>query len=189
MKFFWRKNRENIEAPNTSIIPESARYEKFLNTVLREKCLHIQKVIDVGCFGATVIVKENVTGEDVKVRILKEGYVGEKEREWNKLNHRNLVPVLKIEYLKPLGTYLFYSPVEETTLHEKIEDTQFKKDSDALWKILNMLEKIADGVTYINSLGLAHLNLQATSMIVSKDDVVQISDFHYLSSTNIRTEK
>lgn len=182
-------NKKKNEIRKRHIAPPIERYIQFLNSVIEEKSFDVTKTINYGYFGGNLIVKHDVSNAELKVKIVKEEYVGDKECKWETFNHRNLLPLLKLEYLKCFDSYLFYSSAEETSLEEKISDKYFRKDTQSLWKLLYWLEGIADAVQYLHSNGYGHLNLQAKSMIVTKDDVVQISEFHHLSLINDRTEK
>lgn len=185
----WRRKKKNVEPQKWLIASPAERCKKFLDSVIDEKSFDVSKIIESGYFGGSIIVKNNDKDAEMKVRILKQEYVGEKEREWKIFNHRNLMPLMELEYLQNKNSYLFYSSVEEVTLEAKMKDKLFRKDPHALWKLVYWLEEIADAVQYLHSNGYAHMNLQAKNMIVTKDDVIQISDFHHLSSINSRTNR
>lgn len=182
------RNKNKVETRKCHIIPPNDRYIKYMNSVIKEKSFDVAKTLHYGYFGASLMVKDNETNEEVKARILKEEYIGENEREWAKLNHSNLLPLLNLEYIKSTQCYLFYTAGDKTTLEDKILDKSFRKDTGALWKLVYWLEGVADALQYLHANGFGHLNLQAKSMIITQDDVVQISEFHHLSSINSRTD-
>lgn len=179
------KKRRNIEPP----ISTDVRDEKFLESVIKEKAFDVIRVTQCGNFGASLVVKHNWAENECKVQILKKTLAGEKEIDCRKLNHRNLLPLLKFEYIKNADSYLLYWPVEEYTLHEKIQDRLFRRNPQALWKIINWLKEASDGLDYLHSSGYAHCDLQTKNLIINKNDVLQISQYHYLNSKNSRTNR
>lgn len=189
MNLICCKNKKNVEPRKSPVVHWDMRHKKFVDSVIEEKSFDVCKVMQIGYFGATIIVNRNETEAECKVQILKKEYTGEKVIECNKFSHRNIVPLLKLEYLKNADSYLFYWPVEKNTLQETIEDKIFRKDPRALWKLVNWLKETADATQYLHSCGYAHCNLQAKNLIITKDDVLQISEFHHLNSTNNRTNR
>lgn len=189
MNLICCKNRKKVETHQSPIIHPKVGYIKYLDSVIQEKSFDVTEITEYGYFGGTVILKQNETRGNVKVRIVREGYLGEKESEWRSLKHLNILPLLKMEYLQKNDSYLFYSPLEETTLQKKVEEKEFRKDPEALLKMITWLKEIADAVQYLHSIGYAHLNIQANSMIITEANVLQIADFHYVNLTNSRTDR
>lgn len=186
---FWCRKKKKVEPQKLLVTSPTERYKKFLNSVIDEKSFDVSEILECGYFGGSVIVKNNDKYAEMKVRILKKEYVGGKETEWKQFNHRHLLPLLELEYMQNKDSYLFYSSVEKITLEEKIKDKLFRKDPQALWRLVYWLEGIADAVQYLHSNGYALMNLQAKNMIITKDDVVKISEFHHLSSIKSRTDR
>lgn len=161
MDFFWRKNKKKVKPHKATIVAPNEKYMQFLDFVIQEKSFDVVKVIECGYFGGSITVKQNEPATDIKVNILKVEYVGKKECMWEKFNHRNILPLLKLEYLQKSAPYLFYLPAEEITHKAKIEDKLFKKDPQALRKLLSWLTDVADVAQYLHNTGYAHLNIQS----------------------------
>lgn len=189
MNLICCKNRKKSEPRKSPVIQPTERYIKYLDAIIEEKSFNVSKVIEYGYFGGSVIIKHNEVNPEIKVKILKTHYVGENEKEWRNFNHSNILPLLKMEYLQKSDSYLFYSPAEDTTLREKVEDNLFRKDPQALRRLINWLKDVADVTEYFHATGYTHLNIQEQNMVITKDEVLQISDFHYVSSRNSRTSR
>lgn len=189
MDLIWRKNRKKDEQQKHLVIQPSEEVKKYLDSIIQEKSFDVSKVIEYGHFGASLILKHDEANPEIKIRILKKQYVGENEKEWKKFVHPNILPLIKLEYLQNVDSYLFFSPAEESSLQEKIEDKLFRKDTQALRRIVNWLKEVTDAIQYLHSTGYTHLNIQSQNMIISKNDVLQISDFHYVSSRSSRATR
>lgn len=187
MDLFCFKNMKKVEQHKSIIYPWEVRHKKFYDSVIQEKSFIVSKIIEYGYFGTTIDVNHNETDAQLRVRILKKDYLGENEKEWAKFNHKNLLPLLKMEFLKNADCFLFYSPTEETTLQEKVDAKIFRNDLLAHWKIIKWLNEICDALEYLNHCGFAHCNLEAKNMIVTQNDILQISQFHHLTSINSRS--
>lgn len=181
--------KKKVKSQNSQIDSPCERYKDFLDSIIENKSFNVTKTIDYGNFGASIIIKQDETDNKIKVRILKEEYLGEKERDWEKLEHRNLQKLLKLEYLESSKSFLFYTTAEETTLQDKIGDRCFRSDTESLWKLLYWLEGIADATHYLQANGYSHMDLEARSMIITADEKVKISHFHHLSSIHSRTDQ
>lgn len=160
-----------------------------MDSIIKKESLRVSKVIECGYFGGSITVKNNDQNTDMKVRIVKKEYAGKNETEWEKFSHPNIQPLLQLQYLQNQETYLFHTSAEEITLEEKVKDKLFKKQTQAPWKIISWLEGIANAVQYLHSCGYAHMKLEAKSIIITENDVAQISQFHHISSIKTRTDR
>lgn len=186
--FRHRKNKSN-DPPTSFITSLNERNEKFLDSIIKEKSFKVSKILECGFFGGCIIIKNKKNDTKIKARILKKEYAGEHENKRKIFIHRNIQPLIKLDYLPIKKSYIFYSAVEKITLEEKLKDKLFKNHTQSLWRLVSWLQDISDALQYIHSKGYAFMNLKAQNMIINQDDVIQISDFHNLTRVNSRTNR
>lgn len=147
------------------------------------KSLNFQfnEVIGQGSLSTVLRVwNENAENGFAMKIVLKED-IGAKERMWEQLHHKNILPLLDMADFPMFDLTWFLSPVVELTLEDVLKQKMFHKDCMAFELAVSWLKEITSFFNYMHNKDLSYLNLKLSNVMICKDDSVKLFGFHRLS--------
>lgn len=76
----WRRKNKSNKPLKSILVHLTERYIHFLDSVMIEKSYGVSKIIEFGCIGGTIIVKNNDKNEEIsKFEFLEKNMLGEKK--------------------------------------------------------------------------------------------------------------
>lgn len=140
--------------------------------------------LGVGTFGIIVELVNTVFRQKVAAKIVLQEYVTESEKEfWPSLEHQNIVALNDMLYFPETNCYVFFMEKEIAALDKIFDDPSFSSDAQNFQRSMNWLREIAEGVKFLHSQNLGHLDLKLSNVLISKSDAAKICDFGSLTKT------
>ena len=181
-------NSKDINKNNSNI------RQNIFNVSIKEKKLGqfiFEKKIGQGTFGKVMLAKEEITGEQVaikildKEKILKEINKSKLEREikiLKILRHNNIVHLYNVVDTR-IYLYLIMEYIQGIELFEYIN---YKHNLNEL-ESCNFFQQIISGIEYLGKIKVVHRDLKPENLLITNNGTIKIVDFG-LSNTYF-TEK
>jgi eukaryotic-like serine/threonine-protein kinase len=139
----------------------------------------IIKALGTGGFGSVYLAEDTFIGKFVALKVphrqnQEKDKLADEAKLMAPLNHPNIVSVLTAE--NDPETDLFFIVMEYVD-GESLSDRLSRVGSLPELTALNFSLDIADAVCYAHSLNIIHRDLRPSNVLLTKDDVVKVTDF------------
>lgn len=184
MEYFRNKRRAGLIDTKTC--------DKMMEIVnhLEENGYEFIDVIGQGTFGSVLKVKNSKTNEEMAAKVVEKKYASEGEVNlWKTLNHPNILNLKDVQFVYYGDSYIFLTQVNPKNLEQALMESSFIKNKNALTQIIGWLKQILDAVSCLNSNQLSHNDIKGNNVLISGDNLAVLSDFGFLSSTEIPIRK
>jgi len=139
----------------------------------------IIKALGTGGFGSVYLAEDTFIGKLVALKVphrqnQEKEKLADEAKLMAPLNHPNIVSVLTAE--NDAGSDLFFIVMEYVD-GESLSDRLAKVSSIPESQALTFAVEIADAVAYAHGLNIIHRDLRPSNVLLTKDDVVKVTDF------------
>lgn len=143
-----------------------------------------------GTYGTVVEIKHPDTQQRLAAKIVLQHSVSKSETDiWPYLSHENLLPLITVEHIVLMHSYIFISPLCYSSLSDIVKGQDLDQDVKGMERALSWFQGICCGVNHLHTEGLCHLDLKLSNVLLSEKDTALICDFGSLTRTNGPTDK
>ena len=130
-----------------------------------------------GSFGEVIQVenKRKLSKEAVKV-VLNNRTSKSETDVWPKLKNNYILPLLGQVKFLDTSTTLFFSPLCQGTLSNKLEDDKFLQKQNSFRVLRKYLHNILSGLEYIHGQKMNHLDVKMSNILIKTDGTACICD-------------
>lgn len=141
--------------------------------------------IGEGAFGDVIEIENKRTSSKVAGKIVLNNYITKSETElWPKLKNDYILPLLGKVSFMDAPTTVFFSPLCQGSLGNKLEEDCFLKKRNIFKVLKNYMHDIVRGLGFVHGKNLNHLDLKLTNVLIKKDGKACICDFGCVCSAD-----
>lgn len=123
-------------------------------------------------------------GKALSLRVIKKNDEGLHEKEWENMNHKNIVSILNRKTYKDEDAIGYLSPYNQYSLKQVLNSEAFKCSRQSPSFLPKWIKDIALGIQYIHNKHFAHTNITVNNILIEDTLVAKITDFHFLNTSN-----
>lgn len=148
------------------------------------------EAIGGGSSGSVIKVKHLESKIELAAKIVSKRHASDGELNlWKRLQHDNILKFTDIQYAYYADSYIFLSPVYPNTLEQKIFQSSFMSDKNALKQAVHWLKGIVDAIVYIYDEGFSHNDIKPNNVLIIDTGKAILADFDFLTSAENLIQK
>lgn len=158
--------------------------KKAISFLAEEKYKFLNNIGE-GSYGYVIAVRDRDKKSKLAAKIipLAKSSLGE-ILAWPKLDHENVLPLVSVFRKGEFDIYLM--PLHPNTLKNTLKECCFRKSRGSFDLTKRWLLNISDGLEYLHSRDVCHLDLKADNILISSQKTAIICDFTCLSRIHDR---